>query len=222
MNNNMSIWEKVCTTRPEHTKAVKFGRKFTAICPQSQRMMATHTFGPFGLGWGVECESFEIVNLEGQQPLLVYKGMFWYFEDHSDGSRCKCDFSIVSSLQMTVWDNKNSRFKLDDDCYKKVVTDALTKGLSFLGFNADVFLGLYDDNRYVESLRNPPPEEKVEKKEVDPEALATQEQIDFLLSKCSENEIELPGEIISQLDEKTIKAVDLRDYWNGLRKEHGI
>ena len=30
-----------------------------------------------------------------------------------------------------------------------VSTDALTKGLSKLGFNADIFLGKWDDNRYV-------------------------------------------------------------------------
>ena len=35
---------------------------------------------------------------------------------------------------------------------KKVATDALTKGLSKLGFNADVFMGKFDDNKYVNSL----------------------------------------------------------------------
>ena len=35
---------------------------------------------------------------------------------------------------------------------KKATTDALTKLLSRLGFNADVFLGLYDDNKYVEQV----------------------------------------------------------------------
>jgi hypothetical protein len=29
----------------------------------------------------------------------------------------------------------------------------MTKGLSKLGFNADVFMGLFDDNKYVSSLR---------------------------------------------------------------------
>ena len=43
--------------------------------------------------------------------------------------------------------------KLDDECYKKVSTDALTKGLSKLGFNADVFLGQWDDNRYVSQMK---------------------------------------------------------------------
>ena len=41
--------------------------------------------------------------------------------------------------------------RVDDDCIKKVATDALTKGLSKLGFNADVFMGRFDDNKYVDA-----------------------------------------------------------------------
>jgi len=42
--------------------------------------------------------------------------------------------------------------KIDDEYMKKLQTDALTKGLSFLGFNSDVFEGLFDDNRYVAEM----------------------------------------------------------------------
>ena len=42
--------------------------------------------------------------------------------------------------------------RVDDDFFKKVATDALTKGLSKLGFNADVFMGKFDDNKYVSTL----------------------------------------------------------------------
>ena len=44
--------------------------------------------------------------------------------------------------------------RVDDDCIKKVATDALTKGLSKLGFNADVFMGRFDDNKYVNTPKN--------------------------------------------------------------------
>ena len=42
--------------------------------------------------------------------------------------------------------------RVDDDFAKKVATDALTKGLSKLGFNADVFMGRFDDNKYVNQM----------------------------------------------------------------------
>ena len=42
---------------------------------------------------------------------------------------------------------------IDDEFAKKVRTDALTKGLSLIGFNSDVFEGKFDDNRYVQQMR---------------------------------------------------------------------
>jgi hypothetical protein len=47
----------------------------------------------------------------------------------------------------------NRNGNVDDECYKKIQTDALTKALSRLGFNADIFMGLWDDNRYVEQVK---------------------------------------------------------------------
>ena len=38
---------------------------------------------------------------------------------------------------------------VDADFAKKIETDALTKALSKLGFNADVFMGRFDDTKYV-------------------------------------------------------------------------
>jgi hypothetical protein len=39
--------------------------------------------------------------------------------------------------------------KVDEDAPKKAMTDGLTKALSHLGFNADVFLGKFDGNKYT-------------------------------------------------------------------------
>ena len=40
--------------------------------------------------------------------------------------------------------------KFDEEARKKVVTNAKTKGLSELGFNADIFMGEFDNREYVE------------------------------------------------------------------------
>ena len=74
--------------------------------------------------------------------------MLWYKHAIGGGSLVTMsEFPIHSSIRYTV----NGR--IDDDFAKKVATDALTKGLSKLGFNADVFLGLFDDNKYVNQLK---------------------------------------------------------------------
>lgn len=134
-NENMQLWRAVEKTDPKYTKEVGFGRKFTSINAQYQIMTATENLGPIGDGWGIENERFELI-CEG---LLGYQARLWYMVGDE-----KCGYDINSSI------NTHSKAgKLDDECYKKVSTDALTKGLSKLGFNADIFLGKWDDNKYV-------------------------------------------------------------------------
>ncbi len=46
----------------------------------------------------------------------------------------------------------DAKGRVDDDAPKKALTDALTKALSHLGFNSDVFMGMFDSNKYVKQL----------------------------------------------------------------------
>jgi hypothetical protein len=139
-NNNMKIWRSVEKTNPKYTKEVGFGRKFTSINAQYQIMTSTEQFGSFGSGWGVSDERFDMI----ADGLLGYQAHLWYMDDDE-----RCSFCINSSIK-----THSIAGKLDDEIYKKVSTDALTKGLSKLGFNADVFLGLWDDNRYVNQMKD--------------------------------------------------------------------
>jgi hypothetical protein len=136
-NANLRIWNAVCTTDPSHTKAVEFGRKFTAIDAHYQIQEATRLFGPVGEGWGYD--TGEMVFADG---LVIVPVTLWH------GDRTKTFGPIYGST--TLRDRKGN---IDKDAPKKATTDALTKGLSQLGFNADVFLGRFDDNKYVEDLK---------------------------------------------------------------------
>jgi hypothetical protein len=134
---NLRIWNAVCKTDPAHTKAVEFGRKFTAIDAHYQIQEATRMFGPIGEGWGYD--TGEIMFEDG---LVIVPVTLWH------GSREKSFGPIYGST--TLRDRKGN---IDKDAPKKATTDALTKALSQLGFNADVFLGKFDDNKYVEEVR---------------------------------------------------------------------
>ena len=41
---------------------------------------------------------------------------------------------------------------LDDEAPKKAMTDALTKAFSHLGLCSDIFMGKFDDSKYVQKL----------------------------------------------------------------------
>ena len=140
--DNMSLWNSVCVTDPQHTKRVNQRGGFTAIGAQSQIMEATKVFGPFGKGFGVSDEKF--TPFPFSEGLGLYQARLWYVLNGE--TNVIHQFPIHSSIKYSV----NGR--VDDDFAKKVATDALTKGLSKLGFNADVFLGKFDDNKYVNQL----------------------------------------------------------------------
>tara|TARA_R110002020_G_scaffold45606_7_gene130343 strand:- start:5857 stop:6459 length:603 start_codon:yes stop_codon:yes gene_type:complete len=137
--NNMEIWESVETTDPTYTKKVNQRGGFTAIGAQYQLMRATETFGPMGKGWGVKAEHIQKWEDVG---LAVYEATLWYVVKDKEYY-----IPIHSSIKY------HTSGRVDDDFYKKVATDALTKGLSKLGFNADVFMGKFDDNKYVNQLK---------------------------------------------------------------------
>ena len=137
--NNMEIWQSVETTDPTYTKKVNQRGGFTAIGAQYQLMRATETFGPMGKGWGVKAEHIQKWEDVG---LAVYEATLWYVVKDKEYY-----IPIHSSIKY------HTSGRVDDDFYKKVATDALTKGLSKLGFNADVFMGKFDDNKYVNQLK---------------------------------------------------------------------
>jgi hypothetical protein len=139
---NMEFWKTVSITDPRFTKRVRTRGGFTAIDAHSQIMTATAQWGSFGGNWGVKDENFSML----AEGLLLYTAIFFY----PSGTKT-VETGIHSSISILFTD-KDGNTHLDDDCVKKVATDALTKGLSKLGFNADVFLGLYDDNRYVSEV----------------------------------------------------------------------
>ena len=137
--SNTKLWDSGEKTDPKFTKKVNQRGGFTAIGAQYQVRKATEAFGPFGIGWGVKEETFQRYEDTG---LVLYQGTLWYKYGEDNG-----EVPIHSSIKY----HANSR--VDDDFAKKVATDAMTKGLSKLGFNADVFMGLFDDNKYVSTLK---------------------------------------------------------------------
>lgn len=147
--SNMDLWNKVCKTNPSDTKAVNFGRKITAIDPYSQIENATRQFGPLGIGWGYTAGQVQYTPTD----MVAVEVVMWIETPEKTFSHWG---------QNSLYMDKN-KTKQDDDCFKKAMTDGVTKCLSFLGFNNDVFRGKFDDNKYVQQRaqeeQNKPDEE---------------------------------------------------------------
>ena len=140
--SNLDLWNKVEKTNPLHTKSANVrGNKITAIAPQTQIKNATEQFGSYGKTWGFKSIDFDY-SMVSVNNVIVFKGVFFYPEG---------EFPIVSSIGAYM--DKACKMP-DQDFAKKAETDALTKALSKLGFNADVFMGLFDDHKYVQMMKD--------------------------------------------------------------------
>lgn len=166
MSDNLRIWSAVSKTNPANTKKVTQRGGFTSICAQSQLLDATRLFGPIGIGWG-----YDAAEPIFHDNLVFVRVTLWH------GDRANSFGPVIGGAE---W--KNNKGYLDSDAPKKATTDALTKLLSQLGFNADVFLGLYDDNKYVAEVTREFAVERQSKSAAKPKAEGQSEQYLELLA----------------------------------------
>jgi hypothetical protein len=141
MSNNLELWNKVEKTNPKYTKKAKIsGHEITAIAPQYQIMQVTEQFGVYGEKWGFRNIELDY-DLVDKFNLVVFKGTFFF----PNG-----EFEIINSCKLYM---DRALTMVDDNFAKKIETDALTKAISKLGFNADIFMGKFDDVRYVDEMK---------------------------------------------------------------------
>ena len=145
--SNLKLWQSVEKTDLAFVKHVNQRGGYTAIAPQYQLMKATEQFGPYGAGFGLSESDFDF-NLVESTNIVIHKAVFFYVIDG-----CRHQFPISNAIEFARV-TKDGKKIVDVDFAKKVETNTVSKALSKLGFNADVFLGLMEDNSYLSDLQN--------------------------------------------------------------------
>ena len=149
MENNTGLWDKFKHTDPQFTKNFrKSGRSLTTVDSMYQILQMTREFGPVGKGWTYDASyTYTDRHVFAEVKISYCIDDKWYH------------YGPISSAAELYIARKNAEGTLkftdflDDSASKKALTDALTKGLSHLGMSADVFLGLFDNNLYVEEMK---------------------------------------------------------------------
>lgn len=167
--DNLELWNKVCVTDLDHTKKTKLGgRQVTVIDPQYQLKTATEQFGPYGLNFGIVPNSvaisYKVTDEENPITFLMYDATMFYM---LDGRRAELPVSAVQRFSYTTksYGAKAGYFTADEDAQRKAETNAMSKALSRIGFNSDVFMGQLDDKAYIDNLKAEQSIEKAENKE---------------------------------------------------------
>ena len=150
--SNLALWESVKETDPSNTKQVNQRGGYTSIKPQSQIREATKVFGVYGTGWGFDSINMNYSMIDNL-GLVIVEAVFFYVLDGK-----KSTFPINNS-----WPVKQGS-RIDSDFAKKAETNTMGKALSKLGFNADIFMGEFEDPNYVDFVADKKNIEKAEDK----------------------------------------------------------
>lgn len=146
--SNLELWNKVAKTDPAHVKPIT-GKSYQGTSPKPYYLVhkATETFGPIGIGWGFNIVSERIEDGAGGERLHIAHVRVWYMWDGKRG-----EVEHIGGTQFSGVRSSGKPFT-DEDAPKKSVTDALVKALSMIGFAGDIFMGRYDDSKYVNDLK---------------------------------------------------------------------
>lgn len=157
-NETMKLWDSFEKTDPKYTKAFTRGGGFkgTAINGTYIVKKLTEQFGPCGTGWRFVLEDEQIV--EGhtlkngdKAKLHIVRGHLDYRQPFAGAFKVDDPWFSTSpqfGQTMLVDENKNGVF-MDEEAPKKSITDCISKCAVLLGIAADIHLGLFDDNKYV-------------------------------------------------------------------------
>ena len=95
-------------------------------------------FGAFGDAWGFK-ETRWSENTIGDTTLAILDAVFFF-----PGG----EFPIRNADNL-AYKTKQGYVKIDNEVYKKVETNTLSKALSRIGFGTDVYMGKFEDQQYV-------------------------------------------------------------------------
>jgi hypothetical protein len=146
MDSNLDLWRLVEKTPVAQTKPIT-GKNYRGTSPKPYWLIqkATETFGPCGIGWGFEVVNERVEDGAPGDKVHIAHVRVWY--------KWNGEVGHVEHVGQTMFcgTNKKGPFT-DEDAPKKSVTDAVVKALSMIGFAGDIFMGRYDDSKYVDGL----------------------------------------------------------------------
>jgi hypothetical protein len=162
MSNHLDLWNRFADIDPAFTKPIT-GKDYRGTSPNPHYVIQclTEMFGRLGVGFGWEVEQDEFT-LIGEEVLHWCRIRFW----HTDRSNGFSAYGQTKALMKT----KNG-LRLDEDAPKKSLTDAITKAASQIGIAANIFLGRWDDSKYVAEVNA---EYRQEERKTDPAAKAVE------------------------------------------------
>lgn len=214
--DKLAVWDEVSKTDPSATKTSnQGGRQQTSIDGYWMIQEATKMFGPVGIGWG-----WDVIEERWDNGALI--------PIKQDDGSVRLEQSKTHTIKLKLWYEYNgrrgeiiqyghtqaiykSKWGVSDDgeAPKKSLMDAIKKSLSMLGFCADIFMGKFEDNEYVEKLIT---ENQIEKAEniAEEQDKKRQDIIDYVLRQTEAIERATTKSELSGIEKVAIRHLTMQ------------
>lgn len=135
--DSLRIYRQVCTTPNEARKTITGGRLngMTDINPMWRIKTLTEVFGPCGEGWNIINVRYEQVCPKDTQEVVTFCHVELVYRK-ADGTWSEPIYGIGGSRLLVA--ERNGMY-LDDECFKKAYTDAISIACKMLGMSADIY-----------------------------------------------------------------------------------
>lgn len=168
---NLTLWDSIERTDPGFTQQLEKPYPHTAIDGHYFVRKATETWGPVGVGWNYDIESYftpgHIIAVVGQtehhkgwpvhETTHTARITVWFM--HGEEKRTVQHFGHTKYVYQTKYGPTT-----DHEAEKKSVTDGLKKCMSMIGMCADVYLNMFSDRLYLEAAEEAAALEKADDK----------------------------------------------------------
>lgn len=141
---NLKLWESVDKTPKELIKEIDAGdgKKLNSIPAINRIKRATQEFGVYGDQWGLREIKHTELQINANLVIGNLTAVFFYTIENKEFS-----FEISNSTSIVFWQDGKPTVNFS---YRKAIeTDTVTKALSKLGFNADI----YSDGDLIEGTK---------------------------------------------------------------------
>jgi len=172
--SNISLWESVQKTEESATRPILIGPMKGKVSIDGLYFIkkATEIFGPIGKNWGydvVEDYMEDTIPIyvhvpEGSEPVPPVMGknhtariVLWW-KDQESPADIRYEITHYGHTPY-IYNSKHGPI-CDTEARKKSLTDAQKKCLSHLGIGSDVYMGMFEDQEYMQELRE---EQEIEK-----------------------------------------------------------
>lgn len=156
-NKNLALWEKVEKTPTELIQKIDIGegKELNTVASINRIKRATEMFGVYGKNWGLKNIKHSEKRIFNTLILGEIEAIFFYTHNET-----KVEFEITNCTPIVSQEEK--KLKVNYTYRKALETDTITKALSRLGFNADI----YTDGELISGVQEQSPMEDLELVEI--------------------------------------------------------